>query len=209
MASYWPAPSDIEGEGDREYIGPEVLRGQFDKPADIFALGMILLEIAANCVLPDNGTSWQRLRSGDISDVPSLTHSSDSSLQRDESGDPVSNPFFGNASNDTLLGSDPADEDLGFLKHGISKPAKAEGRVDPPNFMVDRDDPQALENIVQWMICPEPRQRPVIDQILSCGGVVWVERRRRAGATVYEGTWGPEDVVLGTEVGGDVDMLDA
>ncbi|KAI9680275.1 MAG: hypothetical protein M1822_007274 [Bathelium mastoideum] len=208
MASYWPAPSDIEGEGDREYIGPEVLRGQFDKPADIFALGMILLEIAANCVLPDNGTSWQRLRSGDISDVPSLTHSSDSSLNRDESGDPVSNPFFGNTSNETLLGSDTADDDLGFLKTVNSKPAKPEGRVDPPNFMVDRDDPQALENVVQWMICPEPAHRPVIDQILECGGVMWVERRRRAGATVYEGPWGPEDNVLESEIGADIDMVD-
>ena len=206
MASYWPAPSDIEGEGDREYIGPEVLRGQFDKPADIFALGMILLEIAANCVLPDNGTSWQRLRSGDISDVPSLTHSSDSSLQRDESGDPINNPFFGNISNETLLGSDMGDDDLGFLKPVSSKPTKSV--VYPPNFMVDCDDPQALENVVQWMICPEPRHRPVIDQILGCGGVMWVERRRRAGATVYEGIWGPEDNVLGSE-SGDVDMLDA
>ena len=209
MASYWPAPSDIEGEGDREYIGPEILRGQFDKPADIFALGMILLEIAANCVLPDNGTSWQRLRSGDISDVPSLTHTSDSSLQRDESGDPLTNPFFGNTSNETLLGSDMGDDDLGPIKTINSKPAKLEGRFDPPNFMVDRDDPQALENVVQWMICPEPRQRPEIDQLLGCGGVNWVERRRRAGATVYEGVWGPEDNVLRSEGGGDIDMLDA
>ncbi|KAL9080981.1 MAG: hypothetical protein Q9157_000391 [Trypethelium eluteriae] len=209
MASYWPAPSDIEGEGDREYIGPEVLCGQFDKPADIFALGMILLEIAANCVLPDNGTSWQRLRSGDISDVPSLTHSSNSSLQRDESGEPISNPFFANTSNDTLLGSDMGEDDLGFLKAVASKPAKSEARVDPPNFMVDRDDPQALENVVQWMICPDPRQRPIVDEILDCGGVMWVERRRRAGATVYEGIWGPEDNVLGSEGGGDIDMLDA
>jgi len=58
MASTWPAPPGLDGEGDREYIGPEVLSGRFDKPADIFALGMIMLEIAGNIVLPDNGVSW-------------------------------------------------------------------------------------------------------------------------------------------------------
>ncbi|KAK3060839.1 mitosis inhibitor protein kinase swe1, partial [Teratosphaeriaceae sp. CCFEE 6253] len=89
MASEWPAPAHLDGEGDREYIGPEVLEGRFDKPADIFALGMIMLEIAGNIVLPDNGTSWQRLRAGDLSDLPSLTWTSDSDLLRDESGDPV------------------------------------------------------------------------------------------------------------------------
>lgn len=57
MASPWPAQPGIEGEGDREYIGPEILKGQFDKPADIFALGLIILEIAGNVQLPDNGVS--------------------------------------------------------------------------------------------------------------------------------------------------------
>ncbi|KAK0314326.1 mitosis inhibitor protein kinase swe1 [Friedmanniomyces endolithicus] len=100
LASAWPAPPNLDGEGDREYIGPEVLAGRFDKPADIFALGMVMLEIAGNIVLPDNGTSWQRLRAGDLSDLPSLTWTSDSSLVRDESGDPVE--MAGILSNDSL-----------------------------------------------------------------------------------------------------------
>ena len=33
MATRWPAEHGIEGEGDREYIGPEILMGRFDKPA--------------------------------------------------------------------------------------------------------------------------------------------------------------------------------
>jgi len=63
VATEWPAPADIEGEGDCEYIGPEILMDKFDKPADVY------LEIAGNVELPDNGPSWQKLRTGDISDV--------------------------------------------------------------------------------------------------------------------------------------------
>ncbi|TKA54070.1 hypothetical protein B0A49_09666, partial [Cryomyces minteri] len=177
MASSWPAPSDIDGEGDREYIGPEILSGRFDKPADIFALGMIMLEIASNCVLPDNGSSWQKLRAGDLSDLPSLTFSSDSDLVRDESGDPVD----------------------------LLRNMRAHDLVQPPNFMVDSCDTEALDNVVQWMISPLPESRPVINEILNCGGVLWVGRRRRAGATVFEGNWGPADDVLADQ---DVDMMD-
>nr|POE47901.1 mitosis inhibitor protein kinase wee1 [Quercus suber] len=207
MASSWPAPAGLDGEGDREYIGPEVLSGRFDKPADIFALGMIMLEMAGNIVLPDNGTSWQRLRAGDMSDLPSLTWSSESSLMRDESGDPVE--LLNSASVDSLPGSTVDDDDLSFLKPVIPSPMK--GRlvelVKPPNFMIDPTDSEALDRVVQWMICPDPDQRPVIDQLLSSGGVTWVERRRRAGATVYEGNWGPADDVLNHEQQ-DVEMMD-
>lgn len=204
LASFWPAPAGLDGEGDREYIGPEVLSGRFDKPADIFSLGMILLEIAGNIVLPDNGMSWQRLRAGDMSDLPSLTWSSDSSLVRDESGDPVE--LMGVASNDSLCMSNPGDDDLGFLKPTAPKLERSGDLVNPPNFMIDSTDPQALDGIVQWMLCPDPDQRPVIEQVLSAGGVQWVDRRRRAGATVYEGTWGPADDVLNHQQ--DVEMLD-
>lgn len=200
MASAWPAPTHLDGEGDREYIGPEVLRGQFDKPGDVFSLGMIMLEMAGNIVLPDNGTSWQRLRNGDMSDLPSLTFSSESSLPRDESGDPISM-----ASDDTIrLG----DDDLGFMSMS-TVPSTAPSRhelVQPPNFMVDSENDQALEKVVQWMISPDPDERPVIDQLLACGGVQWVEKRRRAGATIYEGAWGPADDVL--QPAQDVEMLD-
>ena len=86
-----PAPTGIEGEGDREYIGPEILMGKFDKPADVFALGLIMLEIAGNVELLDNGPSWQELRMGDMSDVPSLTWSDGgSTVFRDQSGNPLS-----------------------------------------------------------------------------------------------------------------------
>lgn len=206
LASTWPAPADIDGEGDREYIGPEVLSGRFDKPADIFALGMIMLEIAGNIILPDNGASWQRLRAGDMSDLPSLTWSSESSLARDQSGDPV-NDLSTNGSNETLCVSDGEDDTFKFLRDLAPMSHRPEELVKPPNFMVDPDDNEALDKIVQWMISPQPDERPAIDQVYRCGGVQWVEKRRRAGGTIYEGNWGPADDVL--DDGHDIDMTDA
>lgn len=213
LASEWPAPAGLDGEGDREYIGPEVLSGHFDKPADIFSLGMIMLEIAGNIILPDNGTSWQRLRAGDMSDLPSLTWSSDNSLVRDESGEPISTPK-GNkdaaaSDSNNLSPYEDDEDDLSFLRP-VAAARGGVGRsgdlVKPPNFMVDPHDAEALDSVVQWMICPHPEQRPLVDQLIAAGGVQWVERRRRAGATVYEGNWGPADDVLHLEQ--DVEMVD-
>ncbi|KAF2807950.1 kinase-like protein [Mytilinidion resinicola] len=206
LASTWPAPPNIDGEGDREYIGPEILSGRFDKPADIFALGMVMLEIAGNIILPDNGTSWQRLRSGDMTDLPSLTWSSESSLPRDESGDPITD-ISTNASNETLCGSETEDESFRLFNDIEPRSHFPEQLVQPPNFMIDPNDSECLDKIVEWMISPNPDERPTVDQLCNCGGVQWVKNRRRAGATVYEGTWGPADDVLSTEH--DVDMLDA
>ncbi|KAL2033768.1 hypothetical protein VTO58DRAFT_104482 [Aureobasidium pullulans] len=197
MATTWPAPRHIEGEGDREYIGPEVLSGKFDKPADIFSLGMIMLEIAGNIVLPDNGLHWQRLRSGDLSDVPSLTWSSENSLPRYESGEPMIDD-----NEETIRFDD--DMDMGNQPTGGTH--RRRELAQPPNFMIDPNDSEALDKVVEWMICPSPEQRPVINELLNCGGVQWVEQRRRAGATIYEGNWGPADDVL--NAGHDIDMVD-
>lgn len=199
LASSWPAPKGLDGEGDREYIGPEVLAGRFDKPADMFSLGMIMLEIAGNIVLPDNGLSWQRLRSGDLSDLPSLTFSSEGSLARDASGDPM------HGSDDTIQCGD----DLSFTP--IRSTPRRDDLLSPPNFMVDHDDPAALDKLVQMLINPQPDERPTVDEVLESSGVQWVSGRRRAGATVYEGNWGPAHEILSSANGsanGDVEMMD-
>lgn len=65
---------DFDLEGDRNYIAPELINDKIYTPfADIFSLGLIILEIAANIILPDNGTPWRKLRSGDLSDAGRLS----------------------------------------------------------------------------------------------------------------------------------------
>ncbi|PWN46355.1 kinase-like protein, partial [Ceraceosorus guamensis] len=60
----------VEREGDRVYMAPEVMaRGQSGTAADIYSLGLIMLEAAGNVILPDNGEAWHKLRSDDTSDV--------------------------------------------------------------------------------------------------------------------------------------------
>lgn len=210
VASSWPAPPGLDGEGDREYIGPEVLCGRFDKPADIFALGMIMLEIAGNVALPDNGVSWQRLRHGQFDDIPSLTWTSDASLVRDDSGDPVQMMQGNGESRESLVMSDPDDDDLAFLRKPSPAPKitmQDQDALNAPRFMTDRTDPASMDVLVQWMLTPDPDARPTIDQVLGGAGVHWVQQRRRAGATIYEGNWGPGVDVLGT-VQQDVEMVD-
>jgi mitosis inhibitor protein kinase SWE1 len=61
---------NLEREGDREYIAPEIIfDGQYSKAADVFSLGLIMLEAAGNVILPDNGEAWQKLRNDDLGDV--------------------------------------------------------------------------------------------------------------------------------------------
>jgi mitosis inhibitor protein kinase SWE1 len=220
MAAQWPVESSIEGEGDREYIGPEILLGQYDKPADVFALGLIMLEIAGNVQLPDNGPTWQRLRSGDMSDVPSLTWSVGSTVARDATGIPIeesdaSLDYFG--SDDEM---EPSFESpsLSNRRRNFGPSSSKSLTHDPgnlfgsrrgelhhaPSFMRDVDHDHALDKIVRWMISPLPQDRPTIHQVLESEGLRWVEARRRAGATVFEGSWGPADDVLAD----DAEMMD-
>ncbi|GAB0087995.1 Membrane-associated tyrosine- and threonine-specific cdc2-inhibitory kinase [Sergentomyia squamirostris] len=51
-------------EGDSRYIAPELLQGNFSKAADIFSLGITMLELGCNLELPSNGILWQQLRRG-------------------------------------------------------------------------------------------------------------------------------------------------
>ncbi|KDN51424.1 hypothetical protein K437DRAFT_254837 [Tilletiaria anomala UBC 951] len=67
----------LEREGDREYLAPEIMsKGRYGKEADMFSLGLIMLEAGGNVVLPDNGEPWLKLRNDDFTDVD-LSHLSD------------------------------------------------------------------------------------------------------------------------------------
>ncbi|KAJ2745664.1 mitosis inhibitor protein kinase swe1 [Coemansia sp. BCRC 34301] len=57
-----PAPDAWVDEGDREYLAPEMLGGVYTAAADVFSLGMMMLEIVADVVLPANGADWHNLR---------------------------------------------------------------------------------------------------------------------------------------------------
>jgi len=207
MATRWPAKAGIDGEGDREYIGPEVLMGKYDKPADIFALGLIMLETAGNVELPDNGVSWQKLRNGDMSDVPSLTWSSDNNiLFRDSSGNPLLDDDENRHTDDDDVDISHPDDQLDHdrpHRESLHLPRSGE-LIQPPPFMIDPAHEQALDRVVRWMISPAPADRPVASQVLATEGVKWAESRRRAGATVFEGNWGPADEVLAE----DAEMID-
>ncbi|KAF7954503.1 hypothetical protein EAE96_005624 [Botrytis aclada] len=215
MATSWPASDAIEGEGDREYIGPEILLGQYDKPADVFALGMVIFEIATNVYLPDNGVSWQRLRSGDMSEAPSLTWSEASSMPRDANGIPIV------PSDDSMTSDDELEVDFGSpiaasrkrftssSKSFAHDPSNLFGSSrrgeleEAPEFMRDPNHDCTLDKLVRWMISPRPQDRPLIHEVLESPGLQWVSNRRRAGATVFEGNWGPADEVLD-----DAEMMD-
>ena len=58
---------DPDSEGDKVYMAPEVLEGTFDAAADVFSLGMIALELAADVVLPSEGELWHAIRAGNLS----------------------------------------------------------------------------------------------------------------------------------------------
>ncbi|KZM26168.1 Non-specific serine/threonine protein kinase [Ascochyta rabiei] len=208
LASSWPAPKGIDGEGDRHYLAPEALCGRFDKPADVFALGMMLTEIAGNCVIPENGTYWTKLRSGEFEHVlPSLTWSADSgTLSRDGNGDPIPES---NVSLDTFLMSDTDIEPQSTVQiRAASSPEEDLARA--PKFMIDYTDPNTMDQVVKAMLHPVPEERPTSEQVLQCFGCQWVDYRRRAGATVYEGNFGPGEDILATYAldDADADMMD-
>ncbi|XP_054724685.1 LOW QUALITY PROTEIN: membrane-associated tyrosine- and threonine-specific cdc2-inhibitory kinase-like [Uloborus diversus] len=71
-------------EGDPRYIAPELMQGVFSKPADIFSLGITILELASDLDLPRGDEEWHLLRnlkipeeflrglSGELTEVISL-----------------------------------------------------------------------------------------------------------------------------------------
>lgn len=180
MAAKLPVPSSLEREGDREYIAPEVLaRHMYDTPADIFSSGLMMLEIAANIILPDNGVHWQKLRSGDLSDAGRLSS--------------------GNLCNEV----DDHDEEAGASGSpkcpptGVHTDGRRASNAAPswaPKFMSANTG--ALDRLVKWMLAPEPHNRPTAEDILGSEEAQIVEARRKAGAVVYEGDYGPAPDVM-------------
>jgi mitosis inhibitor protein kinase SWE1 len=97
-----PSPIlDREVEGDREYLCPEALDGVVGKEADVFSLGLLVMEAALNVVLPPSesstyrsrgaltlvldGDGWIKLRSDDFSDLTEHYTSTENIRDEDDS----------------------------------------------------------------------------------------------------------------------------
>ncbi|KAH7325893.1 hypothetical protein B0I35DRAFT_347281 [Stachybotrys elegans] len=187
----------VDVEGDREYMAPEMLHGKSGKPADIFSVGLIILEAAANVVLPNGGPTWIALRSGDLSEVPSLTWNFSSIVERDALEDGTGLESLSEFSMDAAKGSSSL---FGSLK-------RQQAKQQQPDFMVNPLNVSSLDSIVRWMTSQDPADRPTADMILELEGLKHVAKHRNAPATVYEGTWGPsEPFAAPIEIDSDTEM---
>lgn len=207
MATALPAEKGPDFEGDREYLAYEVLRGEIDKPADIFSLGLIMLEVAANVKLPDNGATWQALRFGDFSEIPTLTKENEE-IQRDATGIPIEDTERSvTVSSDDKQGRRNTKARSGSRSGDIFGLARKNELLHPPTFMKDSTDPNSLDSVIKSMLDPEPAHRPTATQLLELHALHWVASRQRAGATVFEGNWGPADEPL-EPISLDTEMMD-
>ncbi|TWU72423.1 hypothetical protein ED733_002861 [Metarhizium rileyi] len=198
LAQACTSTEGVDVEGDREYMAPEMLKGKAGQSADVFSLGLMTLEAAANVVLPDNGPTWIALRSGDLSEVPSLTWTPSLEVQRHAIGNPAES-----AHSDDLQGGKTRSAGNLFGSFKRSELQQA------PGFMVEAYHPSSLDSIVKWMTAQEPSERPLIKQVLDLEGLRWVAEHRNAPATVYEGSWGPVEMFpVSIAVDSDTEMTD-
>lgn len=70
-----------EQEGDAVYIAPELLQALPSAHCDVFSLGLVLYELAAQLELPveapSGSDSWHRLRSGELPFPPAPERSAE------------------------------------------------------------------------------------------------------------------------------------
>lgn len=209
---------DFDIEGDRNYIAPELINDKIYTPfADIFSVGLIILEIATNIVLPGNGASWRKLRSGDLSDAGKmssdnisdfLNHNNFSSLTSYNSSlnsinmQPLSLHHLSSVGLNTSS-SNPLQPPVYSKQGSISVSLFGQGNSrfinnvrelipkGAPDFLVANT--HNLDKLVSRMMKPNPFERPTAHQILEMHECIEIENRRRAGATIFEGEFGPND----------------
>lgn len=199
---------DFDLEGDRNYIAPELINEKIYTPfADIFSVGLIILEIATNIVLPGNGTPWRKLRSGDLSDAGKLSsdnisdylhHRNFSSLTSYNSSlnslHPTSNFNIGRSGSNPSSKQGSAPETAGSSNSSGDRPLETLRDIitkGAPDFLVNNT--HNLDALVALMLKPNPFERLTASEILCRPECVEIERRRKAGATIFEGEFGPND----------------
>lgn len=210
--------NDFDIEGDRNYIAPELINDKIYTPfADIFSVGLVILEIATNIILPGNGTPWRKLRSGDLSDAGKLSsdnisdflnHNNFSSLTSYTSSlnsinmQPLSLHHLSSVGHTTTSAnplqppaySKPGGSSMSINGHNAPRLIDCVRDLIPkgaPEFLVANS--HNLDRLVSKMLKPNPFERPTASQILEMPECVEIENRRKAGATIFEGEFGPND----------------
>ncbi|KAI1140557.1 hypothetical protein F5Y05DRAFT_321999 [Hypoxylon sp. FL0543] len=211
LTTVLPLEKGPDVEGDREYLAPEALRSEIGQPADVFSFGLIMLEIAANVKLPENGATWTGLREGDFSEIPLLTQGT-TAVVRDATGMPIDD----SDRSANLF----ADENYSYnarRNYNFRSATRQSGDIfglgrkselqHPPDFMRDPTHDNSLDVVVRAMLMPDPRTRPTASQLLRLDAARWVASRQRAAATVFEGNWGPGEEVT-APISLDTEMTD-
>lgn len=154
-------------------------------------MGLMILEVACNVFLPQNGPFWQALREADFDGIPYLTAGKAGNIPRDANGLPVEH--------DSGISQVDDDDNDGSFSFGSpthnAKNLFGSKRTElqqPPKFMLEPNHPNSLDNLIYWILQPDPAKRPTAEQVLAFESVVWISSRRAAGATVFEGNWGPQ-----------------
>lgn len=183
---------DFDLEGDRNYIAPELINDKIYTPfADIFSVGLIILEIAANIILPDNGTPWRKLRSGDLSDAGKLSSDNISDfLQHQNFSSLSSYNSYGISSTSSLSHHFTPNPQTSQVWQQNRREVKELIPLWAPEFLVG-SSVNNLDRLVSKMLKPNPFDRPNAKMILLMDECMIIENRRKAGATIYEGEFGP------------------
>lgn len=197
---------DFDLEGDRNYIAPELINDKIYTPfADIFSVGLIILEIATNIVLPDNGTPWRKLRSGDLSDAGKLSSDNISDFLHNRN-------FSSLTSYNSITSSDSQTLTSSQFPHLMPPNIEIQtidNNLDPHNNLPTIDNiknlipstapkfllsnTNNLDKLVNKMLQPNPFDRLTASKILEMDECIMVENVRKEGATIYEGEFGPVD----------------
>ncbi|KAK1756881.1 mitosis inhibitor protein kinase [Echria macrotheca] len=198
MAAVLPVTNDVEAEGDKLYIAPEVLshEAEIGPAADIFSLGLSMLEACCNVFLPGDGAEWQALRNNNFSHIPFIANGEPS--QRDANGTPLDTVF----DDDGYYITAPSAPPVG-ITHNPSNLFGVEKRVEeivPPYFMSNPLHDSSLDSVIRSMLNRNPAGRPSAEGLLSLYSIAWVNHRRTAGALVYEGEWGLQPVTRAREM---------
>ncbi|RLV87580.1 Mitosis inhibitor protein kinase SWE1 [Meyerozyma sp. JA9] len=184
---------DFDLEGDRNYIAPELINDKIYTPfADIFSVGLMVLEIATNVILPDNGTPWRKLRSGDLSDAGKLSS--------DNISDFLSHRNFSSLTSYNSMANSSTSSLYPSTTIQLQQPNTTIREVDlrdmipsgAPDFLVACGS-NNLDQLVHKMLRPDPFERPTAKAILEMSECITIEERRKAGAIIFEGEFGPTD----------------